>query len=122
MLGGPNLLVRLKERVRNIQKMPGEFSNTSVSVYSTVGAARQIEPNHAGKTGGASAWTTFTPVKMVLLRYQLKIVILIQFWQSTLSAVAQGGIHLKKSSDDNSQQTAKIVRLFSRLPKVLFIS
>ena len=62
VLGGPNLLARLKERVRNIQKMPGEFSNSSVSVYSTVGAAKEAgEPNHAGKTGGASAWTTFTP-------------------------------------------------------------
>ena len=62
VLGGPNLLARLKERVRNIQKMPGEFSNTSVSVYSTVGAAKEAgEPNHAVKTGGASVWTTFTP-------------------------------------------------------------
>ena len=62
-------------------------------------------------------------VKVVLLRYQLKIVILIQFWQSTQSAVAQGGIHLKKSQVMITvEQTAKIVRLFSRLPKILFIS
>ncbi len=62
ILGGPSLLMRLKAEVRRIQKMPGEFSNTIVSVYSTSGATKEAgEPNHAGKTGGASAWTTFKP-------------------------------------------------------------
>ena len=62
-------------------------------------------------------------VKVVQLRYQLKIVILIQFWQSTPSAVAQGGNHLKKSQVMiTAEQMAKIVRLFSRFQKILFIS
>ena len=49
-------------KLRQLQKMPGEFSFTGSTVYNTTGAAKDPgEPNHAGTTGGASAWTTFTP-------------------------------------------------------------
>ena len=62
ILGGPDLLPRLIAKLRNIQKKPGEFSFSGATVYSTAGAAKDPgEPNHAGTTGGASAWTTFTP-------------------------------------------------------------
>ena len=62
ILGGPDLLPRLIAKLRNIQKKPGEFSFSGATVYSTTGAAKDPgEPNHAGTTGGASAWTTFTP-------------------------------------------------------------
>ena len=62
VLGGPDLLPRLIAKLRQLQKMPGEFSFTGSTVYNTTGAAKDPgEPNHAGTTGGASAWTTFTP-------------------------------------------------------------
>ncbi|MBT3913344.1 MAG: hypothetical protein HOF22_09135 [Verrucomicrobia bacterium] len=62
ILGGPGLLPRLIAKLRRIQKKPGEFSFTGSTVYTTTGAAKDPgEPNHAGTTGGASAWTTFTP-------------------------------------------------------------
>ena len=62
ILGGPDLLPRLIAKLRDIQKKPGEFSFSGATVYSTTGAAKDPgEPNHAGTTGGASAWTTFTP-------------------------------------------------------------
>ncbi|MAE32297.1 MAG: hypothetical protein CMO43_12050, partial [Verrucomicrobiales bacterium] len=62
ILGGPDLLPRLIAKLRNIEKKPGEFSFSGATVYTTTGAAKDPgEPNHAGNTGGASAWTTFTP-------------------------------------------------------------
>ena len=62
ILGGPGLLPRLIAKLRDIEKKPGEFSFSGATVYTTTGAAKDPgEPNHAGNTGGASAWTTFTP-------------------------------------------------------------
>ena len=62
ILGGPDLLPRLIAKLRKIKKKPGEFSFAGSTVYNTTGAAKDPgEPNHAGTTGGASAWTTFTP-------------------------------------------------------------
>ena len=62
ILGGPDLLPRLIAKLRRLQKERGEFSFTGSTVYNTTGAAKDPgEPNHAGTTGGASAWTTFTP-------------------------------------------------------------
>ena len=62
ILGGPDLLPRLIAKLRLIEKKPGEFSFKGATVYNTTGAAKDPgEPNHAGITGGASAWTTFTP-------------------------------------------------------------
>ena len=62
IFGGPDLLPRLIAKLRNIEKKPGEFSFSGATVYTTTGAAKDPgEPNHAGNTGGASAWTTFTP-------------------------------------------------------------
>ncbi|MBT5311912.1 MAG: hypothetical protein HOL38_10060, partial [Verrucomicrobia bacterium] len=64
VFGGPDLLPRLIAKLRNIEKKPGEFSFSGATVYTTTGAAKDPgEPNHAGNTGGASAWTTFTPSK-----------------------------------------------------------
>ena len=55
---------RLIAKLRNIEKKPGEFSFSGATVYTTTGAAKDPgEPNHAGNTGGASAWTTFTPTE-----------------------------------------------------------
>ncbi|MBN86526.1 MAG: hypothetical protein CL885_03285, partial [Dehalococcoidia bacterium] len=64
VFGGPKLLPRLIAKLRSIEKKPGEFSFSGSTVYSTTGAAKDPgEPNHAGNTGGASAWTTFTPTE-----------------------------------------------------------
>nr|MDP7291140.1 immunoglobulin domain-containing protein [Verrucomicrobiota bacterium] len=64
VFGGPDLLPRLIAKLRKIEKKPGEFSFTGATVYNTTGAAKDPgEPNHAGNTGGASAWTTFTPTE-----------------------------------------------------------
>ena len=64
IFGGPDLLPRLIAKLRNIEKKPGEFSFSGATVYTTTGAAKDPgEPNHAGNTGGASAWTTFTPTE-----------------------------------------------------------
>ena len=62
ILGGSDLLQRLITKLRKIQKKPEGFSFTGSTVYNTTGAAKDPgEPNHAGTTGGASAWTTFNP-------------------------------------------------------------
>ena len=62
IFGGDGLLPRLIAKLRSVEKKPGEFSFSGSTVYSTTGAAKDPgEPNHAGNTGGASAWTTFTP-------------------------------------------------------------
>ena len=64
ILGGSDLMPRLIAKLRSIEKKPGEFSFSGSTVYSTTGAAKDPgEPNHAGNTGGASAWTTFTPTE-----------------------------------------------------------
>ena len=64
IFGGPDLLQRLIIKLRKIEKKPGEFSFSGATVYTTTGAAKDPgEPNHAGNTGGASAWTTFIPTE-----------------------------------------------------------
>ena len=64
VFGGPNLLQRLIIKLRKIEKKPSKSLFSGTTVFTTAGATKDPgEPNHAGNTGGASAWTTFTPTE-----------------------------------------------------------